>query len=99
MSHADAATDVGRRQVAAARLLAREGFPAEAVILAYRAARHAAAAPGRVEGDVARLLRSLRDRAAYADHDLGEVPAAEADRAVADAATIVDAVAGSPAGA
>ena len=47
-----------------------------------------------LDDNAGRLLRSLFERRSQADYDLGEVPVAEAERAVADARITVDAVEG-----
>ena len=46
-----------------------------------------------VPDDAGRLLRSLFERRSHADYDVGDTPPEEAARALADAGTVVDAVA------
>ena len=101
-------------EIAAAGMLSRAGFAAQAVSRSYYAAFYAAeavllslgesrskhagviSALGQLgvkqqglDEQAGRLLRSLFDRRSYADHDLGPVPPEEANRAVADAETVV----------
>lgn len=111
------ALERARTDVAAAELLAAEGFTPQAVARAYRAARHAADAAllaigetrpsdaAAVGGFVQRivrqrgldpkagqLLRSLHNRALFADRSYRPVPAEEATTATRDARAVVDAV-------
>lgn len=104
-----------REELAAAQLLAENGFAAQAVSRSYFAAFYAAeaallsvgevrskhagvvAAVARVlvrdrglKPEAGRLLRSLFERRSRADYDVGDTPAEEAGRAVADATTVVD---------
>lgn len=76
---------------------------AEAALLALGESRskhsgvHAAfsqwlVAPGLIDADVARLLRSLFDRRDQADHGGPDVPAEPAAKAIADAEAVVSAV-------
>lgn len=117
MTEVDDGLARARRELAAAELLAGNGFGPQAVSRAYFAAFYAAeAAIGRLgetrskhsgvvaafsrllihdrglDEEAGRQLRSLFERRSQADHDLGEVPAEEAIRAVADARIVVDAV-------
>jgi uncharacterized protein (UPF0332 family) len=105
------------QEIAAARLLAGEGFAAQAVSRAYLAAFFAAeealfalgetrskhagvvSAFGRLvvrdggfEESTGRLLRSLFERRNQADYVPVEVPAEEAELAIADAERFVEAV-------
>ena len=102
------------RELAAAELLTRNGFGAQAVSRAYYAAFYAAetallaigesrskhagviAAFARLvvrdhgaDETAGRLLRSLFERRSQADYEVAEVPAAEAEHAVSDAARVV----------
>ena len=106
-----------RQELVASKLLADNGFAAQAVSRAYYAAFYAAEAALLALGETrtkhsgvvaaftqlvvrregldessGRLLRSLFERCSQADAELAAVPQEEAERAVADAETVVTSV-------